>query len=126
MTERIRSASPFEARYGFCRALRVDRTIHVAGTAPITQDGTPSPESAHDQMMLAGAIALDAVSSLGGSAADVVRTRMFITDAAYADDVGRAHAVLFGEAEPAATMVVVAGLLDDGWKVELEVEALLR
>lgn len=126
MTDRVRSASPFEAEYGFCRARRVDRTIYVAGTAPIPQDGTLPPESAHDQMLLAGNIALDAVLSLGGKVADVVRTRMFITDATFADDVGRAHAALFGSGEPVATMVVVAGLLDPSWKVELEIEAQLR
>jgi enamine deaminase RidA (YjgF/YER057c/UK114 family) len=55
-----------------------------------------------------------------------VRTRMFITDAADSDEVGRAHKELFGASEPAATMVVVAALLDPAWLVEIEVEAVLR
>jgi enamine deaminase RidA (YjgF/YER057c/UK114 family) len=75
-------------------------------------------------MLRCGEIVIRALEQLGCSAADVVRTRMYITDAADADEVGRAHGELFGLARPVATMVVVAGLLDPGWKVELEVEAI--
>lgn len=123
MRRNMTSASPYEERYGFCRALRVGNTIAVAGTAPIPQDGAPVPAGAHDQMLLCGRIALAAIERLGGSVEDVVRTRMFIIDAADADEIGRAHAVVFGSARPVATMVVVAGLLDPAWKVEIEVEA---
>lgn len=121
--QRVQSASPFEARYGFCRALRTRDRIEVAGTAPIPQDGAPVPESAHEQMLLCGRIAMHAVAQLGGGT--VVRTRMFITDARFADDIGRAHAEVFGHAAPVATMVVVAGLLDPAWKVEIEAEAIV-
>ncbi len=126
MTRRVRSASPFEASYRFCRALRVGDVIHVAGTAPIPQDGSSPPVSAYEQMLLAGAIALSAVEELGGNASQVVRTRMYITDPADANDVGTAHGELFAAGEPVATMVVVAALLDPRWKVELEIEALIR
>lgn len=68
---------------------------------------------------------MEAIESLGGSSADVVRTRMFIVNGDDADEIGRAHKELFGEAAPAATMVVVAALLDPAWLVEIEVEALL-
>jgi enamine deaminase RidA (YjgF/YER057c/UK114 family) len=64
-----------------------------------------------------------ALREAGASPAQVVRTRMFLTDSAVADAVGRAHAEAFGAAAPAATMVVVKGLLDDRWKVEIEAEA---
>ena len=126
MTRRVRSASPFEASYRFCRALRVGDVIHVAGTAPIPQDGSSPPVSAYEQMLLAGAIALSAVEELGGNASQVVRTRMYITDPADANDVGTAHGELFAAGEPVATRVVVAALLDPRWKVELEIEALIR
>lgn len=126
MTRRVRSASPFEASYRFCRALRVGDVIHVAGTAPIPQDGSSPPVSAYEQMLLAGAIALSALEELGGNASQVVRTRMYITDPADANDVGTAHGELFAAGEPVATMVVVAALLDPRWKVELEIEALIR
>jgi enamine deaminase RidA (YjgF/YER057c/UK114 family) len=56
---------------------------------------------------------------------DVVRTRMFIVNPADADAVGKAHAEVFGRSLPAATMVVVAALLDPVWRVEIEVEALV-
>lgn len=120
--DRVTSASVFEDRYGFCRALRWADCIEVAGTAPIPQDGSPTPESPYEQMLLCGRIALEAIGRLGGKT--VIRTRMYITDAADADEIGRAHAVVFGDARPVATMVVVGGLLDPSWKVEIEVSAL--
>jgi len=79
--------------------------------------------TAFDQMMRCGEIAIGALGELGASVENVVRTRMFITDAHTADEVGRAHRVLFGETAPVATMVVVASLLDPAWLVEIEVEA---
>lgn len=117
--------SPYEAAYGFSRAVRVGGTIHVAGTAPVSEPGEELVEGAYLQMLRCGEIARQAVEALGGSMSDVVRTRMFITDADDADDVGRAHKELFSDAEPAATMVVVASLLDPGWLVEIEVEAIV-
>lgn len=125
MPDRVRSGSPWEPRVGFCRARRVGDRILVAGTAPVPPAGEELASTAHDQMMRCGEIALDAVGRLGGSAADVVRTRMFITDVADEGEVGRAHRRLFGEAEPVATMVVVAGLVHPDWRVEIEVEAVV-
>jgi enamine deaminase RidA (YjgF/YER057c/UK114 family) len=66
-----------------------------------------------------------ALDELGARFADIVRTRIYITSADHADAVGRVHGELFAEIRPAATMVVVAGLLDPRWKVEVEVEALV-
>ena len=126
MRERAFSESPFEQRYGFCRALRVGNRIEVSGTAPIPQDGSQAPTSAFDQMVLCGDIATEALTRLGGSVAEVVRTRMYITSPADQDEVGRAHRHVFGDASPAATMIVVAGLLDPSWRVEIEVEAVIR
>lgn len=120
---RARSGSPYEDRYGFSRGVRVGSRIEIAGTAPIPPEGEPVAATAYEQTMRCGHIALAALEELGGSAADVVRTRMYITDAADADDIGRAHRELFGDASPAATMVVVAALLDPAWMVEIEVEA---
>ena len=65
------------------------------------------------------------MSNLGASAADVVRTRMYITNPADADAVGRQHRLIFGDVRPAATMVVVAALRRDEWRVEIEAEALI-
>lgn len=116
------SGSPFEQRYGFSRAIRVGDRVSVSGTAPIWADGSCDPDPAA-QMRRCCEIAVAALAELGATAAGVVRTRMFITDAAYQDAVGEVHGEFFGIARPAATMVVVAGLLDPRWKVEIEVEA---
>lgn len=117
--------SPYEGRYGFSRAVRIGSTIRVAGTAPVPEAGGATPEGAHAQMLRCARIAVEAIEALGGSVGDVVRTRMFIVDPDDADDVGRAHREVFGSADPAATMVVVAGLLDPAWRVEIEVTAVL-
>lgn len=123
MTERVESPSPYEGRFGFCRAIRVGDRVEVAGTAPIDPEGGPPPASAYDQMLLCASIAEKALVSLGASVAGVVRTRMYLVDPADAKEVGRAHRDVFGAARPAATMVVVAALLDPSWRVELEVSA---
>ena len=117
--------SPYESAYGFSRALRVGDTIYVAGTAPVPESGENLAEGAYDQMLRCGRIAQDAIESLGGSMADVVRTRTFIVDVGDADDIGRAHKELFGGSEPAATMVVISALLDPRWRVEIEVDAVI-
>ena len=125
VTKNVRSGSPYEERYGFSRGVRSGNRVEIAGTAPVPPTGETVAETAHDQMLRCCEIALDALSELGGSSGDVVRTRMFITDPADADEVGRAHREVFGEVAPAATMIVVTALLDPAWKVEIEVEAML-
>jgi len=124
--QRVWSGSPWEPVVGFCRALRVGNRVIVAGTAPVPPAGEAVADSAYEQMLRCGAIALGAMAKLGASAGDVVRTRMYVTDASDAEAVGRAHQKLFREASPVTTMVVVAGLLDPAWKVEIEVEAVVE
>jgi len=124
--QRIGSASHYEDRYGFSRGIRSGNRIEIAGTAPIPAEGDAVASTAYEQMLRCGEIAVAALAELGASPADVVRTRMYITDAVDADEIGRAHRELFGGAAPAATMVVVAALLDPAWKVEIEVEAEAR
>lgn len=120
-----RSGSPFEDRYGFARGVRIGNRIEIAGTAPIPPEGEPVAPTAYGQMLRCGRIAVAALEELGASVDDVVRTRMFITDVADADEIGRAHREVFGAATPVATMVVVAELLDPAWSVEIEVEAVV-
>ena len=119
---RTRSASPFERRYGFSRAVRAGNRILVSGTAPIWPDGSCDPDPGI-QTRRCCEIIVATLEELGASAADVVRTRMFVTDPGVADQVGEAHREFFGEAAPAATMVVVEALLDPRWVVEIEAEA---
>ncbi len=125
MNDRVHSSSPYEPAYGFSRALRTGDRILVAGTAPIPEAGREVAATAYEQMLLCGHIALTAIEALGGKVEHVVRTRMFIVEPSDADAVGMAHKEVFGSADPVATMVVVASLLDSSWKVEIEVEAVV-
>ncbi len=122
---RTQSASPYEAAYGFSRAVRVGNRIIVAGTAPVEPDGSSTPGDASAQARRCFAIILAAIAELGGSAADVVRTRMFITDPADSDSIGAVHGEIFRDIRPAATMVVVSALLRPEWRIEIEAEALI-
>lgn len=123
--QRFSSGSPYEGVYGFSRAIRVGDRVLVAGTAPIPHQGEEMAETAYRQMLRCGQIIVSVLEEAGASPADVVRTRMYLIDAADADEVGRAHREVFGENAPAATMVVVAALIDPTWKVEVEVEAVV-
>ena len=122
---RVRSGSPFEETIGFSRAVRAGERVLVSGTAPIPAPGGTLADGAHAQMLRCGEIVAAALAEAGASMADVVCTRMYLVDAADAGEVGRAHRELFGAAQPAATMVVVAALLDPRWRIELEAEAIL-
>ena len=94
----------------------------MSGTAPVWPDGSVDPDP-YVQAKRCFEIIGVALAELGATAGDVVRTRMFVTEAAFGDAVGRAHGEAMGAARPAATMVVVKGLLDERWKVEIEAEA---
>jgi enamine deaminase RidA (YjgF/YER057c/UK114 family) len=122
--QRIASGSPFEASVGFSRAVRVGDRVIVSGTAPIWPDGSCDPDP---EVQAARCLEIigEALREAEAGFDDVVRTRMFIADAADSEAVGRAHAAVFGEVRPAASMVVVAGLLDPRWKVEIEAEAVV-
>ena len=119
---RVSSGSPWEPVLGFSRAVRVGERVLVAGTAPVWPDGScdPDPEAQARRCL---EIISAALAEAGASPADVVRTRMYVTDAAFGEAVGRAHVDALGEVRPASTIVVVAGLLDPRWKVEIEAEA---
>lgn len=119
---KITSGSPYEGRIGFSRAIAVDGRVLVSGTAPVWPDGS-CDEDAHTQARRCFEIIASALAEAGATLAQVVRTRMFLTDAGDADAVGRAHGEVFGDTRPAATMVVVKALLDSRWKVEIEAEA---
>jgi enamine deaminase RidA (YjgF/YER057c/UK114 family) len=121
---RVSSRSPFEPKIGFSRAVRVREHIHVSGTGPIWDDGSfdPGPGAQARRCL---EIIVEALEGHGASAKEVVRTRIYLTDAADIEAVGAAHAEFFGEAAPAATAVVVVGFLDPRWKVEIEADALV-
>ena len=121
---RVSSGSPFEPVFGFSRALRIGGRVLVAGTAPIWPDGScdPDPEAQAARCL---EIITAALAEVGAGPEHVVRTRMFVVDAADWEAVARAHGAAFAGVRPVATMVVVAGLLDPRWRVEIEAEAVL-
>jgi len=120
----ISGHSPYEAVVGFSRAVVAGDRVHVAGTAPIPADGSPPPDGAYEQARLCLTIIREALERAGTSLEHVVRTRVYLTDAAHWQEVGRAHGEAFANIRPANT-TVVAQLLDPAWKVEIEVEAVL-
>ncbi len=120
---RASSGSPWEPVLGFSRAVRVGDRVLVSGTGPVWPDGSCDPDPEVQAARCLEIIAR-ALTDLGVGLADVVRTRMLLADAAHAEAVGRAHVAAFSGAPPAATMVVV-GLLDPRWKVEIEAEAVV-
>lgn len=119
---RISSGSPYEPAIGFSRAVRVGDRVLVSGTGPVWPDGSVDPDAGAQARRCFEIIAA-ALAEAGAGLPDVVRTRMYVTDASYGEAVGAVHGELLGEVRPAATMVVVAALLDPRWKVEIEAEA---
>ena len=126
-TDRLRVAggAPWEARVGYSRAVRAGPFVFVAGTTGIGPDGRPVPGGAYAQARRAFDIAGEALARAGATFADVVRTRLYVTDRAHWEEVGRAHAERFAEVRPAATLVVVAGLIDPEMLVEVELDAVV-
>jgi enamine deaminase RidA (YjgF/YER057c/UK114 family) len=121
---RVAAGSSFEPVVGYSRALRVGDRVLVAGTAPIWPDGycDPDPQAQAARCL---EIIVAALAEVGAGPEHVVRTRMYVVDAADWEAVGRAHGAVFTEVRPVSTMVVVAGLLDPRWRVEMEAEAVL-
>jgi enamine deaminase RidA (YjgF/YER057c/UK114 family) len=120
----ISSGAAFEERVGYSRAIRVGNHVWVSGTAPIMPDDADPPTGAYEQARVCLEIVGRALSEAGATLDDVVRTRIYVVDAASIDEVGRAHAEAFGRARPATTGIVSA-LLDPRWLVEIEAEAVI-
>ena len=120
----ISSGSSWEERYGYSRAVVAGGKVYVAGTAPIMPGDADPPADPYEQARRCLEIAQAALAEAGARVEDVVRTRLFMTDAGYAPEVLRAHGEVFGAVRPACTGIV-AQLLDPRWLVEIELEAVL-
>jgi enamine deaminase RidA (YjgF/YER057c/UK114 family) len=123
--QRISGHSPYEPVFGFSRALVAGDRVLVAGTAPVPPGGGPPPSDAYSQAKLCLDLIGAALDQAGASFDHVIRTRMYLTAAGHWEDVARAHGEVFAGIRPVATAVIVAGLLDPAWLVEIEAEALL-
>ena len=121
MRANISGESPYEPIIGFSRAVRVGNVVHLSGTGPVGADN----DDAAEQTRRVFAIAREALAKAGCSLNDVVRTRMYITHAEDWEAVGRVHGEFFGAVRPAATMVVVAHLLNPAWRIEMEMDAVV-
>jgi len=120
----ISSGGPYEAQAGYSRAIVVGDSCWVAGTTDAGADGRSShPGDLAGQARAALAIIQAALAEAGFSLADVVRTRMFVTDISRAGEVTAIHGEVFGEIRPAATLVEVSALIDSSLLVEIEAEA---
>lgn len=115
--------SPYEESIGFSRALRVGPTTAVSGTGPVEPDGSSTLGDVTAQARRCFEIVLDALREVGVPPRDVIRTRMYLVDPADAEAVGAVHRETFGAITPAATMVIVKGLLRPEWRVEVEADA---
>lgn len=125
-SQRVFSGSPWEQKVGYCRAVRVGNSIHVAGTTATGGDGTVLAKGdAYGQAKAIFAIIAKALAECGAGLEDVVRTRMFVTRIDDWQAVGRAHHECFAEVFPAATMVEVSRLIDPDHLVEIEVDAVI-
>jgi enamine deaminase RidA (YjgF/YER057c/UK114 family) len=119
----ISSDGPYEASFGYSRAVRTGNRILVSGCTSVVNGQVCHPGDAQAQMRVALDTAIRAVVTLGGCAEDVVRSRMYVVNRADCEPVGLVHGERFELVRPAATMVLVSGLIDEEMLVEIELEA---
>jgi enamine deaminase RidA (YjgF/YER057c/UK114 family) len=122
MRQNFPGTSPYEAVIGFSRAVRAGNAIHVSGTGPVGADDADAETQTRHVLAILRAI----LAKAGARMEDVVRTRMYLTHAEDWEAVGRAHGEVFGSIRPAATMIVVAKLLNPAWRVEIEADAVVQ
>jgi enamine deaminase RidA (YjgF/YER057c/UK114 family) len=123
--QNVGSGGPWETTVGYSRAVRVGDIVHVAGTTAVRGGEVVGRGDAYVQAQVALEIIADALAECGAGMADVVRTRMFVTDIGCWQDVGRAHGEVFADVRPVSTMVEVNALIDPELLVEIEAEAVV-
>ncbi len=121
-TQRFSSGGPFEDLVGYSRAVRNGPFVWVSGCTSV-RDGVVVGDTPGEQMRIAIQNAVAGLEMAGASAADVVRTRMYVVDASRHVEVGAAHAEVFGDVRPATAMIEVKGFIDPRMLVEIEVDA---
>jgi enamine deaminase RidA (YjgF/YER057c/UK114 family) len=123
----IQSKSVYGKQIGFSRGVRVGNIIAVSGTAPILPDGgTACVGDMYGQTRRCLEIIEGAIEDTGGKLANVIRTRVFLTDISRWQEAGRAHGDFFRDIMPACTFVEVKGLIDKDWLVEIEADCVIE
>ena len=125
MRQLISSGAPWEPIVGYSRAVRVGNVVEVAGTTAHDGDVVTGGADVYAQTRRVLEKVGEALAAAGASFADVVRTRIFVTDIAQWEAVGRAHGEVFGEIRPATTMVQVSALINPQLLVEIEAMAII-
>ena len=124
--QRVSTGTEWEQKVDYSRAVRVGDRVLVSGTTATDDEGDPiAPGDPRVQTRRALQMVADAVEEAGGRRADIVRTRMYVTDADDWEEIGTVHAEFFGDIRPAATMVEVSGLVGPEYVVEIEAEAVV-
>lgn len=124
--KRAYSGSDLEEEAGYCRAIRAGDRVLVSGTAPVAEDGGVAEEgNPAGQARRCWEIVGEALGDLDADLADVVRTRMYVTDEAVWEQVVEVHGEVFGDHPPATTLVVVDALVHEDFLVEVEAEAVV-
>lgn len=121
--QRVGTDTPYEPVVGYARVVRAGPHVWVSGCTAIGPAGVVVGDTPAEQARRALVHLVEALESVGASAADVVRTRMFVTDITRWEEVGRAHGEVFGAVRPATAMVGVTGFVDPRMLVEIEADA---
>ncbi len=119
--QNLPGTSPYEPIIGFSRAVRLGSHIHVSGTGPVGADDASIADQTHQCLTLIAT----ALTKAGSSIEHVYRTRIYLTHVDDWQEAGRIHGQFFSTIRPAATMLVVAALLNPSWRIEIEADAFI-